>query len=247
MSLPLVFIHGWGQHSGAWQPLLDGLSAHAVHTLALPGHDGTQWQAPGFDLDKLVDAYAAQVPAQCVVIGWSLGGIIALRWAQRYPQQVRQLVVMASTPCFGQRPDWPHGAAAEVQAAFAAAVAAAPVQALQHFSDLLAEGEADVRGVRRQLRALLAAAPIPDQTALTAGLAFLAQTDMRASLRDQPPQQATLLLQGEGDTITPFAAAQWLAATLPQASLHALPQCGHAPMLSHASEVLQALQNFLDE
>lgn len=248
MSHPLVFIHGWGQNGGAWQGLLEALSAqYPTHILELPGHGAAVWQAPGFDLDALVDKYAAQAPASCTVIGWSLGGILALRWAQRYPAQVQKLVLMATTPCFGERSDWSHGTPDAVQKAFAEAIVTNPTQGLQRFADLLAEGEADVRGVRRQLRALLAAAPTPYTDALSAGLDFLAETDLRARLHETPPQQATLLLHGEGDTITPFAAAEWLAATLPHARLHALPHCGHAPMLSHSAEVLAALQMFLDD
>ncbi len=248
MSYPLVFIHGWGQHGGAWQALLESLSTHhTIHNLELPGHGAAAWQAPGFDLDALVDTYAAQAPEQCTVIGWSLGGILAVRWAQRYPAQVQKLVLMATTPCFGERSDWSYGTPDAVQQAFAAAIAANPTQGLARFADLLAEGEADVRSVRRQLRALLAAAPTPDPEALSAGLHFLAETDLRTPLREAPPQQATLLLHGEGDTITPFAAAEWLAATLPHVRLHGLPHCGHAPMLSHTAEVLAALQMFLDD
>ena len=246
MTLPLVFIHGWGQHKEIWQPLLAGLPAtQDILNLELPGHGDAPWQA--FDLDILVDAYAAQAPAQCVVVGWSLGGLVALRWAQHHPQQVRKLALLGSTPCFGQRSDWPCGSPDEVQQAFALHVAEAPERALQRFADLAAEGEHDPRSVRRALRAHLAERPIPHTEALLAGLRFLAETDMRASLQKRPVTQPTLLLHGEGDTITAFAASAWLADNLPQARLHALPQCGHAPMVSHADEARTALLAFLDE
>lgn len=246
MTLPQVLIHGWGQHRNIWQPLLASLPAtQALHNLELPGHGDEPWQA--FELDTLVDVYAAQAPRECVLIGWSLGGIIAMRWAQRYPQQVKKLVLMASTPCFGERPDWPCGSSDEVQQAFALHVAEVPERALQRFADLAAEGEHDVRGVRRALRAHLAERELPHTEALLAGLRFLAETDMRASLLKRPLPQPVLLLHGEGDTITAFAASAWLADNLPQARLHALPACGHAPMVSHVAEVASVVKAFLDE
>lgn len=249
MSLPLALIHGWGQHGGIWQALLAELAPRcpdlAVSNLELPGHGHAA--SADFDLDTLVDAYAAAAPDRCTAIGWSLGGMLALRWAQRHPQQVEKLVLFATTPCFGRRADWPHGSPAEVQAAFAAQVSAAPERALQRFSDLLAEGEADVRGVRRALRAHLAEQATPATSALLAGLAFLAATDLRTALRSPPPPQPALLIHGEGDTITPFAAGRYLSEALPHARLLALPQCGHAPMVSHAPAAAAAIAAFLDE
>lgn len=244
MTLPLALIHGWGQHGGIWTSLLEHLSSPSVCNLELPGHGAAP--PADFAIDAVADAYAAQAPAPCAVIAWSLGAQIALRWAQRHPQQVTKLVLFSATPCFGVRDDWPHGSPTEVQQAFYAQVAAAPERALQRFSDLLAEGESDVRGVRRALRAQLAEKPLPALDTLLAGLRFLADTDLRASLHETPPQQPILLIHGEGDTITPFGAGCWLADTLPQARLHALPHCGHAPMISHAAETAAAITAFLD-
>lgn len=248
MSSNLVFVHGWGQHAGLWSTLTDALASQAtILNLELPGHGRRPWQPPHFALDALVDAYAAEAPAQCHVVGWSLGTMLALRWAQRHPHQIGRLVLIAGTPCFGERSDWPHGTPAVVQDAFAELIRTQPDEGLQRFADLLAAGEADVRGVRRALRTQLAAAPRPAPAALMAGLEFLAHTDLRRSLSQQPPAQATLLLHGEGDTIVPLAASQWLAGALPHATLQVLPACGHAPMVSHPAEVATALKHFLDE
>lgn len=221
--------------------------AARVFNFELPGHGAAPASASAaFELDALVDAYASQAPAVCTVVGWSLGGQIALRWAQRHPAQAQKLVLFSTTPCFGARPDWPYGAPDAVQQAFAAQVAAAPERALQRFADLLAEGEGDVRGVRKALRALLAERPAPGKEMLMAGLNFLASTDLRASLSADPPPQPTLVIHGEGDTITSFAAAEWLAKTLPKARLLALPHCGHAPMVSHTEQVAAAIKVFLE-
>ena len=245
MILPVALIHGWGQHGGIWTSLLEHLDAPAVCNFELPGHGAAP--AADFALDALADTYAAKSPASCVVIAWSLGAQIALRWAQRHPQQVTKLVLFSATPCFGERSDWPHGSPAAVQEAFYAQVAAAPERALQRFSDLLAEGEVDVRSVRRALRAQLVAQALPTAATLLAGLRFLADTDLRSSLRETPPRQPILLVHGEGDTITSFATGRWLADILPRARLHALPYCGHAPMISHAAETAAVITAFLDE
>ena len=245
MNPPLALIHGWGQHGGIWTSLLEHLGSPSICNLELPGHGAAP--SADFAIDALADAYAAQAPAQCAVIAWSLGAQIALRWGQRHPQQVVKLVLFSATPCFGERADWPHGSPTAVQQAFYAQVTEAPERALQRFSDLLAEGESDVRAVRRALRAQLAARPLPALDTLLAGLRFLADIDLRVSLHAAPPQQPVLLIHGEGDTITSFEAGCWLADTLPHARLHALPHCGHAPMISHAAETAAVITAFLDE
>ncbi|MGL5063867.1 MAG: alpha/beta fold hydrolase [Microcoleus sp.] len=45
------------------------------------------------DLEALLDRFQIN---QCLVIGWSLGGILALELAMRYPQRVAGLIILAS-------------------------------------------------------------------------------------------------------------------------------------------------------
>ena len=101
MSSPLALIHGWGQHGGVWRALLTELAIEPACNFELPGHGDAPPAA--FDLDAIVDAYAGKAPASCTVAGWSLGGMLALRWAQRHPQQAKKLVLFSTTPCFGER------------------------------------------------------------------------------------------------------------------------------------------------
>lgn len=127
-------------------------------------------------------------------------------------------------------------------AQFSAQVAADPEGMRMRFSDLMAEGEADVRGARRRLRSVLQQ-PAPQAKALSAGLDFLAAVDLRKEL----PEQTTLLIHGEGDTITPPAASIWLEQALPNAHLLSLPACGHAPLLTHGAMLADALRAFLHD
>ncbi len=55
---------------------------------------------------------AAATP-RALWLGWSLGGLVALRAALDYPANVRGLVMIASSPRFVSAPDWPHGVAAD--------------------------------------------------------------------------------------------------------------------------------------
>ena len=47
------------------------------------------------------------------IVGWSLGGLVAMRWALARPDRVRRLVLVATSPRFVARDDWPHAMAPE--------------------------------------------------------------------------------------------------------------------------------------
>jgi pimeloyl-[acyl-carrier protein] methyl ester esterase len=42
-----------------------------------------------------------------VIAGWSMGGLIAMAFAARYPGLASRLVLIGTSPCLIQRPDWP--------------------------------------------------------------------------------------------------------------------------------------------
>ena len=118
----LVLMHGWGMHAGIWDGLASELSPHfRVHAVDLPGYGESATCNP-YTLEQMATALADEMPQRCLVCGWSLGGQVALTWAGAAPQQVTQLALIATTPCFARRTDWPHAVEASVLHDFAAAL-----------------------------------------------------------------------------------------------------------------------------
>ncbi|MCA1979868.1 MAG: alpha/beta fold hydrolase, partial [Thiobacillus sp.] len=119
----LVLLHGWGMHAG----LFDGLRAALaddfdVRACTLPGHGGRALLADN-SLAAWADDFASQLPDGATVLGWSLGGQVALRAALDHPHKIARLALLASTPRFVAAPDWPHAMAADDLDAFAGALA----------------------------------------------------------------------------------------------------------------------------
>ena len=183
-------------------------------------------------------------PQPLTVLGWSLGGTVALNWALQAPERISRIVLTAATPCFVQRPDWPHAMAQSTLQQFGDELCVSYKATLQRFVTLQVQGSEHARAVLVQLREHLFARGEPSREVLENALRMLAATDLRS--RVGAVRQPALVIAGDRDTLTPPKAAQWLAATLPHASLQRVPGAAHAPFLSHPEAFTTALTNFTD-
>ncbi len=89
----ILFVHGVGLRAEAWNAQIDALSKSAgVTAVDLPGHG----HSPGFDrpitLADYTDAVAKGIDGPLVVVGHSMGALIALDLAIRYPSQIRAVL-----------------------------------------------------------------------------------------------------------------------------------------------------------
>lgn len=245
---PLLLIHGWGMHGGMWGGVAQRLAQHArVLAVDLPGHgfsaDRGKSRYGSDSIDAIVDALSAQFSEPLNVCGWSLGGQIALRWAMRKPQQVSRLVLVASTPRFVRKDNWPSAMAAETLAEFAAALQQNYALTLRRFLALQVRGSEQERELLATLRSALFGRGEPDLAALQSGLEILRDCDLRSALPEVG--QATLVVAGERDTLTPPQASQYLAGRMPSARLVTIRGAAHAPFLSHPEEFVEHVVDFL--
>lgn len=238
----LALLHGWGMNARVFDGLAGLLAADfEVRALDLPGHGGRD-ALPHNTLQSWADDLAQQLPHNATLLGWSLGGQVAMRAALDHPQKIARLILLASTPRFVVTEDWTHGMAAADLQDFGAALIAAPQATLLRFLSLQTRGMPGQKGLLQQLRQTLLAAPAAHADALSGGLNMLQQTDLRAEL----PQlaQPVLVLHGTLDTLTPPTAGRWLATVLPAAQHLEFARAAHAPHLSHPIEVAAAIGQF---
>ncbi|MCC7484212.1 MAG: alpha/beta fold hydrolase [Burkholderiales bacterium] len=237
----VVLLHGWGYDSAVWRDLAALLAPRLrLHVPDLPGYGAAPACPPG-TLAQLARAVARAAPRRCHVVGWSLGGEIALAWALALPRQVARLVLIATTPCFARRPGWPCASAPAALAESARALAADRGGTLGRFVGAQGKGDSRRRHVTDALQRLLAAhAPDP---VLAAGLAVLARADLRGDLHRV--KQPVLVVHGAHDRIVSPVAGRRLAAMLPDARFHLLRSCAHAPFLSQPARVAALMRGFL--
>jgi len=243
----LVLLHGWGMHPGVWAALSAALAPGGAHyAIALPGHGGRRFApSTGDALEAWAADCLAQAPPRAVWLGWSLGGLVALAAARLAPARVAALVLITATPRFVQAADWPRAMAAGTLRGFYGALQADPAGTLERFLALQVRGSEAARTTLRQLRQGLAMAPAPDPAALAAGLALLAERDLRPVLPGLGVP--SLWLFGARDVLVPAGVAADLAVLAPTASCHSIAGAGHAPLLSHPAVVAARIAAFLGQ
>lgn len=239
----VLLLHGWGFSAGVWEDLARRLAPHfRVHAPDLPGYGAAPACAP-YTLEAIAGAVARAAPRRCHVVGWSLGGEIALAWARRAPHQVRRLALIATTPCFTSRPGWPCATAPAVLREFGRSLAADRAGTLARFVAAQAKGDARARRFAGVLKES-SERNTPDSV-LAAGLAVLSSADLRREL--SRVKQPALVMHGARDRIVPAAAGRRLAAALPDARFALLRACAHAPFLSQPARTAKMLRVFFDE
>lgn len=245
---PLVLLHGWALHGGLFTPLLPALSRrHRVHAVDLPGHGRSDPLRP-WTLQAAVEALQRtfiEIGEPLAVLGWSLGGMIALRWALDAPGEIAKLVLVAATPKFVADATWPHAMSADTLKRFADELRVAYRLTLQRFLSLQVQGSESGRATLATLRHELFARGEPDAAVLSEALAAFAGIDLRRDVARVASR--TLVIAGERDTLVPPAASEWVASALPAARFVRMTGAAHAPFLSHPEAFLEALGPFLGD
>lgn len=243
----LALLHGWAMHSGFWGPLVPHLARkHRVHAVDLPGH-GYSAAPAQFTLEAMasaLDEAFAEVPAPITVLGWSLGGQVAMHWALARPGRVARAVLVATTPRFVADDDWPHAMSADTLARFGDELRVAWRLTIERFLMLQLKGGEHARATLSQLRGELFARGMPSPAALEGALSLLREIDLRAEAGGIT--QPALVVAGERDTLALPGAGRWLADRLPNAKFALIPGAAHVPFLSHAEAFAATLDAFLD-
>lgn len=239
----LVLIHGWGLHGGIWDGLLPLLEPHfSVTRVDLPGHGRSPWSGES-TLDAMVEAVCQAAPVKAAWLGWSLGGLVAMRAAMQQAERVSALITAASSPCFIRKPDWQSAMLPSLLDIFADELEQDYQRTLERFLALQVRGSEQATTVLKALREKILSHGPPQADGLRAGLGVLRDTDLRGELESiHCPVQ---LIMGERDRLVPVGAGRAACQHLPQAQLEIIAGAGHAPFISDPVSFAKQVVTFL--
>ena len=242
----IVFFHGWGMNSEVWQETARVLSEnYRVHLIDLPGFGQNNHESCDYEIDSLTQMILPHLPEQAIIVGWSMGGLLAMNIAVKFPQRISKLILIASNAQFVASDDWPTAMRPEILDGFVKNLSEDYQQTLQRFLMLQARGGDNSRETIRALKHRLYQHGEPAAPALSGGLALLKNTKLVNQLSDI--KVPVLLLYGKLDALVPVAAAEKMAQAIPDAKLHIFQKAAHAPFISHYNEFINEVDRFLND
>ncbi|MGQ8366486.1 pimeloyl-ACP methyl ester esterase BioH [Glaciecola sp. 1036] len=252
-ELNLIFIHGWGMNSGVWrsfQPFLDsldipkGITANC-HFLDLPGYGNSKHVSlDHYNLAALSEHVESLLPTNTLLIGWSLGGLVATAIALSASQKVVGLINLCSSPKFMQEGNWP-GIKPDVIAAFESQLVGEYAQLMKRFVGIQFMGVESQRTNSKEVLNNILDYPAPDKEVLAAGLEILKNTDFRERLGKLDIPQLNIF--GRLDSLVPIKVVDEIQQLSALSCHQVIAKASHAPFISHPQEVLKAINGFITE
>ena len=240
---PVVMLHGWAMHTGVWRVFAEALAAQAqVMCLDLPGHGFSESVEP-YTLEQLVEVIYAELPEQpCTLVGWSLGGAVALRLAEKYPQRIKSLVLIASNPHFIKTDEW-QGVPVQTLNEFTRNVQKNSAQTLLRFLSMQVQQMDDSKSCLKKIKLAMQECVPPELKVLMAGLVILQATDLRPALSHL--NIPAMMILGELDTLVPVLLGKQCQILQAQLRLEVIAGAGHIPFITHQQQVLTLMHEFM--
>lgn len=247
---PLVFLHGWSAHGGFYAPQEAALGNRFRLLLPdLPGHGQSHAAADGLSIASLADALAALLAAKdirdAVLVGWSMGAMVAFDYLSRHHDgRVSALAVEDMTARLMHAPDWPRGLRGDFDAAQNAMVLAAMRADWAGFSAaflprMFAHDHAPDPVLKTWIGAQIAQ---NDPVAMAALWASMAEQDYRAALAEV--KLPTLIVYGGESQLYEPGVSAWMQSAIAGAERHCLARSGHTPHLEQPDAFNALLAEF---
>ena len=239
----VLMLHGIGGGRRAF--------AHQMKPLADAGFHAVAWDMPGYGHSSIVDPYDFATlaeeclelidvldPVRLVLVGHSMGGMVAQEVAARRPDRVDALVLAGTSAAFGKPDgDWQRRFVDERTAPLDDGKSMAEL-ASQLVGPMLSP-DVDDRARAEAIDVMSQVPPLTYRLALQALMGF----DRRADLASLA--MPVLLVAGDDDRNAPPAVMKGMAERIPLASYRVLECCGHLMTFERPAAFNDALLTFL--
>lgn len=195
----LVLLHGWGFNSELFNDLIEQYKGqYRITVVDLPGHGRSNDINGG--LDEWCDEIIKILPKNPILLGWSLGGLLAIKIATKIA--ISKLILVASTPNFIQANDWPYGIDEGNFRQFSDTLEINLSKGLKRFVSLQTQDKNQLKTLNQSIDKFPASAK-----ALNQGLEILLTTDLVDELNQLKIPIEVIL--GNHDTLVPYRISNW--------------------------------------
>ena len=234
---PLLFLHGVGGGHHAWEdqvPYFGGLG-YPSHAWDQPGYGKSAIVEP-YDLEQVSAALARLIESlggePVVLIGHSMGGLIAQETYVRHPELVKALALCFTSPAFA-------GGSSDFTRQFLAA-RIGPLDEGKSMAEIAAKLIPTMGSHSKLAEQIMAGVP-PDT--YRKAVQLLTTFDRRKELADI--KVPTLLIAGSEDKTAPPAVMEKMAGKIPGAEYVLMPDCGHLGPMDRPDAFNAILLDFL--
>lgn len=191
-----------------------------------------------FDPDHIPESLIHEASHADVLVGWSLGGQLALtlsHYLLTHNQQIKPVVTLASNPCFVASSDWPHAMPVQAFDQFQQQYLTDSTATLKQFYFNVCRGDQQAKA---QWQMLLTDLSKPNEPLYTQGLQWLQQLDVLEVLQTIPSHH----IFAQKDQLVPIAVMHALEQ---QYSCEVMQGMSHAFPVFHAQATAIRIQHYL--
>ncbi len=204
------------------------------------GHGGSAVPPPPYTLEQMADDLHGLLQALGIdrthFVGLSMGGLIGMTLALRFPRAVQSLVLADTTACYGpeRKPMWDD----RIRVAESKGIDAVLDRTMEAW--FTAPFRAERPDVIARIRALLAPT---DPAGYVGAIQAIGYGDLREEIR--AIRCPTLILVGEEDRGTDITMARTMRERIEGSALAVIPKAAHCSCVEAADEFNRALIGFL--
>lgn len=238
----IVLLHGWGANSSIWSDLVDYLDgAFSLRLIDLPGL-GRSEALENPNRESLANTLSDAVSdlSEFHLVGWSLGGMAGIDLAERLPDKVKSLTLLASNPCFIQQADWPMAMALETYDAFKATLISSESKALGRFALLQTRGSQSAKSELNAIKQMLS------ETNATALLPMLEMLEHDYRCQFSNLSCPVFCCLGDQDVLVPVEVAHELTKLADRVQIAVYQGASHLPFLTYPERCARDISNFAE-
>ncbi|PPI88530.1 pimeloyl-[acyl-carrier protein] methyl ester esterase [Candidatus Pantoea edessiphila] len=241
-TINLVLLHGWALNAEIWNEIVPCLSANfCLHIFDLPGYGRSQ-NLSALTLNDMAIQLLPFIPYQSILIGWSLGGLVAMKLALIKPEVLGGIITVASSPRFIAAKSWP-GIKLNVFKNFQFHIQKDLQKTIDRFLLLQTLGSNRSYFDVLTLKKAIFSQPITPAEVLNNGLKILTETDMRTKL---PLIKIPFLrIYGYLDNLVPRCISPILDKIVSLSNSIIMEKAAHAPFISHPDKFCKYITDFI--